>query len=322
MAHFRLLFIAILSVTFQPVAFAYIRFDLAELTMETDVGLPGQLPKVIEIPEYSIRKYIDSRGGEVHGYATSTFTTPLSPWGFESYASANASTYLKSPSEVTASARVTQTFRFTTDRSYIISVESFGMLWTPSFQVAGHANSRISNLSGTPEFNFEFLLNFPETQSFTGFRRNRILPAGSYEFVAIATAAASPWVNYLGANGMKAEIRSKLNLYPLPGSAPEGDYDGDGVVSGADFLKWQRDFGSAPGLEPFADGDNNGVVDAFDLEIWKAFLEPPEIPTEVWDSIYNPSPLPEPSAFVLAASALIALGIARSAQRANRRGAH
>ena len=46
-----------------------------------------------------------------------------------------------------------------------------------------------------------------------------------------------------------------------------GDFNGDEVVDGADFLAWQRGFG---GLASLANGDGNadGVVDGFDLEIW------------------------------------------------------
>jgi hypothetical protein len=47
-----------------------------------------------------------------------------------------------------------------------------------------------------------------------------------------------------------------------------GDYDGDGDVDGADFLRWQRSEGSTTGSP--ADGSGNGKVDAADLAIWKA----------------------------------------------------
>jgi len=47
----------------------------------------------------------------------------------------------------------------------------------------------------------------------------------------------------------------------------EGDFSGDGVVDGADFLMWQRDFGSTGISE--ADGDESGLVDGGDLVVWK-----------------------------------------------------
>jgi glucose/arabinose dehydrogenase len=48
----------------------------------------------------------------------------------------------------------------------------------------------------------------------------------------------------------------------------EGDYDYNGVVDGADFLKWQRTLGSATDLR--ADGNRSLIVDGDDLTRWKA----------------------------------------------------
>lgn len=49
----------------------------------------------------------------------------------------------------------------------------------------------------------------------------------------------------------------------------DGDFDGDGVVSGSDFLIWQRQFGKT--VDPMgsgADGNVNGVVETADLSTW------------------------------------------------------
>ena len=49
-----------------------------------------------------------------------------------------------------------------------------------------------------------------------------------------------------------------------------GDYDGDGVVDGADMLAWQRNLGatSVPAAGTGADWDTSGAIDAGDLEAW------------------------------------------------------
>jgi ELWxxDGT repeat protein len=50
-----------------------------------------------------------------------------------------------------------------------------------------------------------------------------------------------------------------------------GDYNGDGVTDGADFLAWQRAFGAAATpAGSGADGDGDGSVGIGDLAVWKA----------------------------------------------------
>ena len=50
-----------------------------------------------------------------------------------------------------------------------------------------------------------------------------------------------------------------------------GEYTGDGIVDGADFLAWQRNFGAAASpVGSGADGSRDGAVNAADLAVWQA----------------------------------------------------
>ncbi len=69
------------------------------------------------------------------------------------------------------------------------------------------------------------------------------------------------------------------------------DFDGDGDVDGADFLTWQRNFGTGT-LPSQGDAQHDGDVDRFDLEVWQAqYGNPPPI-TAV-------RAVPEPNSMVL-----------------------
>jgi hypothetical protein len=50
---------------------------------------------------------------------------------------------------------------------------------------------------------------------------------------------------------------------------PAGDYDADTDVDDADFLEWQRQFGSPVNAFSSADGNGDGVVNAADYVIWR-----------------------------------------------------
>ena len=82
------------------------------------------------------------------------------------------------------------------------------------------------------------------------------------------------------------------------------DFDGNGDVDGADFLAWQRGFGTLLGAT-HADGDADGDtdVDADDLAILQAALNPP--PHAILLSV------PEPAALALLAMLLIGCGACR-----------
>jgi hypothetical protein len=57
----------------------------------------------------------------------------------------------------------------------------------------------------------------------------------------------------------------------VPAGDRPGDYDGNDVVDGNDFLLWQRGLGSAAApVGSGADGNRDGIVDAYDLGVWRA----------------------------------------------------
>ncbi len=48
-----------------------------------------------------------------------------------------------------------------------------------------------------------------------------------------------------------------------------GDYDGSGLVDGADLLAWKQQYGSAVEVYSGADGNGDGAVNAADYTVWR-----------------------------------------------------
>ena len=68
----------------------------------------------------------------------------------------------------------------------------------------------------------------------------------------------------IGGTPYAALIRSDDAAPPLA-----GDFDGNLVVDGADFLAWQRNFGATGATRSQGDADADGVIGANDLLGWK-----------------------------------------------------
>jgi len=87
-----------------------------------------------------------------------------------------------------------------------------------------------------------------------------------------------------------------------------GDYNGDSVVDGADFLLWQRTFGTIVPAGSGADGNGNGTVDDPDLTIWQGHFG-----TVV--AAPSAASIPEPTTFVLLSGAVVFAAAALRRQR-------
>ncbi len=140
-------------------------------------------------------------------------------------------------------------------------------------------------------------------------------------FVGIVGLTSQPFVTWNWAQGVGGSTRSYQFLRadgrtfrPLPegralvlsAAGEQGDYDSDGDVDGADFLRWQREFGLM--VDPQgsgADGDGSGQIDAGDLTIWQQHYGGTTLLTASFQEI------PEPESLVLIAVAFLAETILR-----------
>ena len=85
--------------------------------------------------------------------------------------------------------------------------------------------------------------------------------------------------------------------------SPPGDYNSDGEVDADDYAVFTQSFGET-GDSP-ADGNNDGVVNAIDYAIWRdAFAA---VESTLLTSPIAIAQAPEPSAFLLPASAALTL---------------
>jgi hypothetical protein len=92
---------------------------------------------------------------------------------------------------------------------------------------------------------------------------------------------------------------------------PQGDFDGDGDVDGADFIAWQTNFPTTGGAtSAMGDGNGDGNVDGADFAIWQTDF--PVIPGP------GAAPVPEPGAAWLLLFGGIVIGGAAYRQRRQR----
>lgn len=89
-----------------------------------------------------------------------------------------------------------------------------------------------------------------------------------------------------------------LAIVRTAAAALPGDYDDNGVVDGGDFLAWQRTSGSGTPLPN--ETASPGIVDAEDLNVWKQHFSANNTTSSTVAQV------PEPSAFIVAVSAVAA----------------
>ncbi len=82
------------------------------------------------------------------------------------------------------------------------------------------------------------------------------------------SSAGKYYVRVMGAGDEIQLYELGLTLSPTGGTLA-GDFNGDGVVNGKDFLLWQQSVGlTGPGL--LADANGDGIVNTVDLAIWRS----------------------------------------------------
>lgn len=85
------------------------------------------------------------------------------------------------------------------------------------------------------------------------------------------------------------------------------DFDGDGDVDGADFLAWQRGFGTLSGATSSqGDANNDGAVDAADLDVWQS-----QFGNASASAASSHAAIPEPSSAVLALFATLIVSVSK-----------
>jgi hypothetical protein len=135
-------------------------------------------------------------------------------------------------------------------------------------------------------------------QNMEGLTLGPRLANGSYVLLGVVDDG------FNGSSDTDPQSNNTLVAYIASANA-SADFNGDGVVDGADFLALQRNVGKTIGAQHSeGDADRDGDVDAADLNYWKAHNGGPAV-----------HPLPEPTAAIQLFTAIGALRFVRRAAR-------
>jgi hypothetical protein len=101
-----------------------------------------------------------------------------------------------------------------------------------------------------------------------------------------------------------------LTVATAPGL--DADFNNDNIVDGADFLIWQRGFGTSSGAtNGIGDANGDGAVNAADLTVWRDRFGSSA-------AVASVGAVPEPTGFAVASIALAAFGCRLAPTRRNR----
>lgn len=103
--------------------------------------------------------------------------------------------------------------------------------------------------------------------------------------------------NTVVGRGINPEGFTEAWIAELNASGSEGDYDIDGDVDGADFLRWQRQAGQEVPFGSGADGNSDGTVDSGDLVVWEGNYG--DTATAGFAEAASSTAVPEPTSILL-----------------------
>ncbi|BBO35243.1 hypothetical protein PLANPX_4855 [Lacipirellula parvula] len=152
---------------------------------------------------------------------------------------------------------------------------------------------------GDPSFTSAHTLNVEGIS----FWNNATLAANQFKQRTMMVTVADGRLTLDAGNAVERGTRPNY-IEVIPTAAPTlfplrlGDFNADGRVDGADFLRWQRSYGATSSTHAQGDADEDGDVDQADLAVWKATFgasNPPAIAASSVAAVAIPDSLAAPA---------------------------